>query len=141
MSSVLGDGWVRRATQEGEYRMKLTNLMTALQWVRDLVGGEFVEARAYTKNYLGAWDQGRISEDELNRVVRAVNEVCCQFELPIRVCWLAGELMPLRIPSRACPACKEYTGAGVSLVGHSIGGLHVVCQKCKFCWDCDEGAV
>lgn len=44
-----------------------------------------------------------------------------------------GELTP-------CPVCKTNRVA-VSDPAHSVGLLHVVCEQCGFCEDCDEGNV
>ena len=40
--------------------------------------------------------------------------------------------------TRKCEICSTKL---ISLEDHSIGWLHTYCPKCKYCPDCDEGAV
>lgn len=38
---------------------------------------------------------------------------------------------------RKCPTCEDFLVSDA----HSVGRLHAVCLTCKYCPDCDDGAV
>lgn len=76
----------------------LDKVIETLQWVKDLLEGDFIDAPGHHEDYLSLPDT--ISVTELNVLVTLVNSILILDKSPIRVNWGAGEIRPVREENR-----------------------------------------
>ena len=78
--------------------MNITTILRILNWIEDVRIGEIIEspgyARDYFANYAGT-DEG-ISIEELDWICSSINTILKSVKHPLRICWVAGEIRPVK---------------------------------------------
>lgn len=73
-------------------------VIRALQWCNDVVYGEFPETSSYAHEYMAF--PGEISTEDLDFICAVCNLVLFFSESKLRVCWIAGEMRPVKEEGR-----------------------------------------